>query len=85
MNTKKLTFQTTGTCSRQIDIELKGDLVESVCFTGGCNGNLQGIGLLVKGMSKDEVITRLRGVDCKGRGTSCPDQLAIALESMPAE
>ena len=67
-------------CSRQIDIELEGDTLRSVRYTGGCHGNTQGIAALVRGMKKDEVIARLGGIDCKGRGTSCPDQLAHALK-----
>ena len=69
-------------CSSQIDIELEGDTLKSVRYTGGCNGNLQGIGALVAGMNKDEVIDRLSGINCKGRGTSCPDQLSRALKML---
>jgi uncharacterized protein (TIGR03905 family) len=69
-------------CSSQIDIELDGDTLLSVRYTGGCNGNLQGIGALVAGMNKDEVIDRLSGINCKGRGTSCPDQLSRALKML---
>ena len=64
-----------GVCSRQINIEVNGDTIESVQFVGGCNGNTQGISSLVKGMK----------VDCNGRGTSCPDQLAKALKSIKGE
>ena len=67
-------------CSRQIDIELEGDTLRSVRYTGGCHGNTQGIAALVRGMKKDEVIARLGSIDCKGHGTSCPDQLARALK-----
>ena len=69
-------------CSSQIDIELEGDTLKSVRYTGGCNGNLQGIGALVAGMNKNEVIDRLSGINCKGRGTSCPDQLSRALKML---
>lgn len=72
--------KTKGVCSRSIEIELEGDTVKSVTFNGGCNGNTKGISSLVRGMKVDEVITRLKGTDCGGRGTSCPDQLAKALE-----
>jgi uncharacterized protein (TIGR03905 family) len=68
-----------GVCSRQINIEVNGDTIESVQFVGGCNGNTQGISSLVKGMKVDEVIARLEGINCNGRGTSCPDQLAKAI------
>ena len=75
-------YQTKGTCASAIDIELNGDRIESVKFTGGCNGNLQGISALVKGMLVDEAIDRLKGIRCGLKNTSCPDQLATALESM---
>lgn len=76
---KKFTYKTQGTCSKAIEIELDGDIVKNVRFEGGCHGNTQGIGLLTQGMRADEVIARLEGVNCKGKGTSCPDQLARAL------
>ena len=80
---RKASFQTTAVvCSTQIDIELEGDIVKSVRFTRGCHGNLQGIGALVDGMNKADVISRLQGINCKGRGTSCPDQLARALQML---
>ena len=62
-----------------------GDTVKSVKFNGGCNGNTQGVAALVKGMKVDEAISRLKGIDCGGRGTSCPDQLAKALEQMKTQ
>lgn len=71
-----------GVCSRAIDIEVKDGVVESVQFTGGCHGNTQGIAALVKGMKVEDVISRLKGINCNGKGTSCPDQLARALESI---
>lgn len=70
-----------GVCSRQIDIELENGKVKSVEFVGGCSGNTQGVSALVKGMDVDEAIERLEGIDCRGRGTSCPDQLAKALKA----
>ena len=75
-------YQTKGTCSTAIDIEVKDGRIESVKFTGGCNGNLQGISALVKGMMVEEAISRLKGIRCGFKSTSCPDQLAKALESM---
>lgn len=71
-----------GVCSQAIDIELDGDVIKSVVFTGGCSGNTQGVAALVQGMQIDDAIQRLEGIDCRGRGTSCPDQLAKALISM---
>ena len=72
-------YKTQGTCSTAIDLELDGDIIKSVSFTGGCNGNLQGISKLVEGMPADEVIGKLKGISCSGGPTSCPDQLATAL------
>lgn len=72
-------FIPTGVCSKAIDVELEGDTVKSVAFTGGCNGNTKGVAALVEGMKVEEAIRRLSGIDCGGRGTSCPDQLAKAL------
>lgn len=78
---EKYTYQPQGVCSRLIEFELDGNVVKNVKYVGGCNGNTQGICRLVEGMDRDEAIKRLRGIDCRGRGTSCPDQLAIALEN----
>lgn len=75
-------YKTQGTCSSYIDIELKDGVIDSVQFTGGCHGNLQGISALVKGMRPEEAISRLKGIRCGFKATSCPDQLAKALESM---
>ncbi|MCR5351478.1 MAG: TIGR03905 family TSCPD domain-containing protein [Bacteroidales bacterium] len=69
-------------CSERIDIELEDDIVRRVQYTKGCHGNTQGVAALCAGMKKDEVIARLEGIDCKGRGTSCPDQLARALRQL---
>ncbi len=77
-----MTYKTEGTCSQLIEIELKDGLIDSVTFTGGCNGNLKGIGALVKGMKPEDVIARCKGIRCGFKNTSCPDQLARALESM---
>ncbi len=81
---QKLQFYPTGVCSRQIDIETEGEIIKHVEFTGGCHGNLQGICRLVKGMTISETISKLEGIDCKGRGTSCPDQLSKALSGLIA-
>ena len=74
------TYQTSGTCSREILFEIEDGKVINVQFIGGCNGNLKGISSLVEGMNVDEVISRLEGTTCGGKGTSCPDQLASALK-----
>lgn len=75
-------YQPKGVCSTSIDIELDNNIIKSVAFTGGCNGNLQGISRLVEGMEVQDAIQRLRGIRCGFKSTSCPDQLAQALESM---
>ena len=73
-------YRTKGTCSSSIDIEMDGNVIKSVIFTGGCNGNLQGISKLVEGMSAEDAISRLKGIKCGFKPTSCPDQLARALK-----
>ncbi len=80
------TYQTKGTCSREIEIVLDGKKIQSVAFAGGCPGNLAGISRLVEGMDIDFVIERFAGTRCGNRPTSCPDQLSIALrEAYEAE
>ena len=74
-------YKTSGTCSRAINIELAGNIIKEVQFVGGCNGNTKGISALVKGMDVNEAISRLEGITCGQRSTSCPDQLAKALKS----
>ena len=78
----KYTYNTTGTCSRLIDVEIVDGKIQDVKFTGGCHGNLQGISQLVKGMTPAQVIGRLKGIRCGNKATSCPDQLAAALEQI---
>ena len=73
-------YKPTGVCSKQIDIELDGDVIKSVKFTGGCSGNTQGVATLVAGMKVSDAISRLDGIRCGIRETSCPDQLAKALK-----
>lgn len=76
----ELDYRTKGTCASNIHVELDGRKIKRVVFTGGCNGNLQGISRLVEGMDIDDVIARVRGIRCGMKPTSCPDQLARALE-----
>lgn len=78
-------YVTSGVCSRYIDVEVEGDVVKSVKFFGGCNGNAQGIAKLTEGMKIDDVIAKLKGTRCGMRSTSCPDQLAKALEVVKNE
>lgn len=75
-------YEPQGVCSMRMDIEVEGNIIKSVKIIGGCAGNTQGVAALVTGMDIDEAIRRLKGIDCRGRGTSCPDQLAIALEQI---
>ena len=75
-------YKTKGTCSTMIDVELKDGVIDSVKFTGGCNGNLKGISSLVVGMKAEDAIARLKGIKCGFKPTSCPDQLAHALEEI---
>ncbi|WP_110461303.1 TIGR03905 family TSCPD domain-containing protein [Ruminiclostridium sufflavum] len=77
-----MVFRTRGTCSRQIDFSIDGGIVKEVKFNSGCEGNLQAICNLVEGMPADYIISKLKGINCQGRGTSCPDQLARALENV---
>lgn len=75
-----MVYKTTGVCSKEISFDVENEVLKSINFTNGCDGNLKGICNLVKNMNIDDVIEKLKGIDCKGRGTSCPDQLARALE-----
>ena len=73
------TYKTHNVCSRTIDFEIENNIVTDCKFNGGCPGNTQGVAALVKGMTVDEAIARLRGIQCRGN-TSCPDQLSRAIE-----
>ena len=78
-------YTTQGVCSKAINYEVENNKVKNVSFVAGCNGNLKGIGALVEGMDIDEAITRLDGITCGAKKTSCPDQLAQALKAYKAE
>ncbi|MCI8482071.1 MAG: TIGR03905 family TSCPD domain-containing protein [Clostridia bacterium] len=78
-------YKTKGTCSQEMIIEVEQNIIKKVTIIGGCAGNTKGISKLVEGMTIDEVIEKLKGTPCKDRGTSCPDQLAKALEQIKAE
>lgn len=80
----KYSYRTSGTCSSQIDLEVEDGILKEVHFIGGCNGNLKGISALVKGMKVEEVISRLEGILCGNKPTSCPDQLCQALKTLKA-
>lgn len=80
------TYIPRGVCAREIQVELEDGIIKQAGFVGGCNGNTQGICKLVIGMDAEDAIERLEGINCGGRGTSCPDQLANALkEALEAE
>ena len=74
-------YQPKGVCSKLMQIRIKDDIIQSVEFVGGCNGNLSGIGVLVKGMNIKDVEQKLSGIPCGSRPTSCPDQLSKAIEA----
>ena len=78
----KITYKTQGTCSSHIEVEVEDDVIQQVFFWGGCNGNLQGISRLVKGMKVEEVLTETGRCKMRKRSTSCPDQLCKALREM---
>lgn len=80
--TVMITKRTKGVCAGQISVKLSEGKIEDVVFHGGCGGNTSGLQKLLVGLNKDEVITKLSGIDCGGRGTSCPDQLAKILKEM---
>jgi len=73
------TFNTRGVCARRVSFDIEDNKVKNVNFLGGCQGNTTGVARLIEGMDVDDAISRLNGIDCGGKGTSCPDQLAKAL------
>ena len=75
-----ITYRPRGVCSRNMEIDVEGDVIHSVRVEGGCSGNLQGICSLLKGMTVEEAVARMEGIRCGGKPTSCPDQLAQALK-----
>lgn len=79
---RSLKYIPTGTCSKLITVDVDDNTIIDVAFAGGCHGNTQGLSALLRGMDVDEAIRRLEGIDCHGKGTSCPDQLAKALQSL---
>lgn len=82
---EQFSYSPKGVCSRKIDIEIDGEIITLVKYTGGCSGNTQGVSALVKGMSIDEAIERLSGIKCGFKSSSCPDQLAEALKAYKAK
>ena len=78
---KQFSYTPHGVCSRQIDLVIEDDIIVDAKFTGGCSGNTQGVAALVIGMKVDEAVRRIKGIKCGMKDTSCPDQLARALEA----
>lgn len=76
------TYKTNGVCSRSINFDVVDNKVTNVSFEGGCNGNLQGLSVLLEGMDVNEAVKKLRGISCSGKDTSCPDQFATALQEL---
>ena len=79
---KHIEYKTSGTCARMVTVEVEDGIVTSCQFTGGCHGNTQGVAALVVGMKVDEAINKIKGIKCGMKNTSCPDQLALALEEV---
>lgn len=75
-------YKTSGVCAKEITFEINDGKLFNINFVGGCPGNLIGISKLVEGLDAKEAVKRLKGVDCRGKGTSCPDQLATAIEEV---
>ena len=73
-------FTPRGVCARAMNFDIEDGVIRNLKVTGGCNGNLKGIAKLVEGMKAEDVVTKLEGIDCNGKGTSCPDQLAQAVK-----
>ena len=82
---KRLEYETHGTCSRMVAVEVEDGVVTDCTFVGGCSGNTQGVASLVKGMKVEDAIAKMRGIKCGFKDTSCPDQLARALEEISAD
>ena len=79
---KHVEFKTTGTCSRMVIVDVEDGVITDCSFVGGCAGNTQGVAALVKGMKVEDAIAKIKGIRCGFKTTSCPDQLALALESV---
>ncbi len=82
---KHIEYKTSGTCSRAVIVDIEDGVITDCAFVGGCSGNTQGVAALVKGMKADEAIKKIKGIRCGMRATSCPDQLASALEEALAQ
>ena len=79
---KHIEYRTKGTCSRQVIVDTEDGVIVDCSFVGGCSGNTQGVASLVKGMKIEDAISKMKGIKCGFKNTSCPDQLAVALEQL---
>ncbi|MBO5946294.1 MAG: TIGR03905 family TSCPD domain-containing protein [Clostridia bacterium] len=82
---KKIEYKTRGTCARMVNVEIEDGVITDCSFVGGCAGNTVGVATLVRGMKAEEAVARLKGIKCGFKPTSCPDQLARAIEAALAE
>jgi len=80
MGNAKYTYKTKGTCSTAIHFDINGNVISNVSFENGCNGNLQAVSRLVDGMTVEAIKEKCKGINCASKGTSCADQLALAVE-----
>lgn len=81
VKTMRYTYKTEKTCSTEISLDINGDVVTNVSFVGGCHGNLQAVPRLVEGLTVSQITEKLKGINCRGRGTSCADQLVCAVNA----
>ena len=77
---KHIEYKTKGTCSRAVIVDVEDGVITDCKFVGGCHGNTQGVAALVTGMKAEDAIAKIKGIKCGMKSTSCPDQLALALE-----
>lgn len=82
---KRIEYKTRGTCARAVNVEIEDGIITDCSFVGGCAGNTAGVATLVKGMRAEEAVARLKGIRCGFKPTSCPDQLARAIEEVLAD
>ncbi len=82
---KHIEYKTHGTCSRAVTVDIEDGIITDCAFVGGCSGNTQGVAALVKGMKAEDAIAKIKGIKCGFKTTSCPDQLALAIEEALAQ
>ena len=79
---KQIEYKTTGTCARAVVVDVEDGIITDCAFVGGCSGNTQGVASLVIGMKAEDAVAKIKGIKCGMKSTSCPDQLALALEEL---